>query len=125
MGTEGFYRWLEDSPLVRLCDSRCVHDIGRLSALGRFAAVNGCLEVDLLGQANSIGIGTRILSGVGGGLDFAGAAARSGGSIVALQATRPDGGSCIVPRLDWVSLPLAYFTPVSPRRGCARLLAKS
>src|SRR3546814_20760241 len=98
MGTEGFYRWLEDSPLVRLCDSRVVHDIGRLSALGRFAAVNGCLEVDLLGQANSIGIGTRILSGVGGGLDLAGAQARSGGSTVAMQATRPAGRSRIVHR---------------------------
>ncbi|MBI1392761.1 MAG: acetyl-CoA hydrolase [Alphaproteobacteria bacterium] len=78
------------------------HDIGILSKLDRFTAINSVIEVDLFGQANGEFIDGRQMSGAGGLVDFLRGAARSPGGkpIVALPSTARRGAtSRIVPKL--------------------------
>lgn len=88
LGTASFYDWLNhrDDIVVHGCEKS--HDIQQLAALERFTAINGALEVDLLGQCNLERVNHRALSGAGGAPDFAHAARRSAGgkSIIALPA---------------------------------------
>lgn len=65
-----------------------------LAQIGKLAAINSALEVDLSGQANGETVNGRRLGAVGGQVDFLrGAAAHGGRPIIALPAKR------IVPRL--------------------------
>lgn len=71
------------------------HSAERLAHVGRLAAINSALQVDLDGNAGSESAGGRRIGAVGGQADFFRAAAASGGSaILALQGKR------IVERLD-------------------------
>ncbi len=125
MGSRHLYRWLEGNDQVELRDSRQVQHAQALAGRSDFVAVNGAFQVDLLGQANSIGFGSRILGGIGGALDFAIAGARSIGSIIALNATSADGRSRIAIEADWVSLPMPLVTHVVTEWGVASLHGKS
>jgi acyl-CoA hydrolase len=71
------------------------HAPGTLATVGRLAAINSAVEVDLTGQVNAEQVGGRWLGAVGGQVDFLRAAAAHGGKpIIALPAKR------IVARLD-------------------------
>jgi acyl-CoA hydrolase len=60
-----------------------------LAQVGRLAAINSALEVDLTGQVNAEQVGGRRLGAVGGQVDFLRAAAALGGKpIVALPSER-------------------------------------
>ena len=65
-------------------------------------AVNSAVQVDLTGQISADSIGTRIISGTGGQLDFVkGATMSEGGkSITAFPSRAKNGQSKIVPILD-------------------------
>jgi len=66
-------------------------------------SINGCIQVDFLGQVCSESIGTTQFSGVGGQLDFvrASAISKGGRAILAMPATAKGGTiSKIVPFLD-------------------------
>jgi acyl-CoA hydrolase len=63
----------------------------------------------------------RIVSGVGGGGDFAAAGARGEASIIALFSTTPDGASTIVPAVEAVSIPGSHVTHIVTEWGVARL----
>jgi acyl-CoA hydrolase len=66
-----------------------------LATVGRLAAINSAVEVDLTGQVNAEEVGGRRLGAVGGQVDFLrAAAAHDGKPIIALPAKR------IVARLD-------------------------
>lgn len=123
-GSPRLYRWLEDNPLVALRDSREIQSAEALARRTDLVAVNGAFQVDLLGQANSIGFGRRILGGIGGALDFATAGARGIGSVIALRSTSADGRSRIAAAADWVSLPMPLVTHVVTEWGVARLRGK-
>jgi acyl-CoA hydrolase len=113
LGGPALYDFVADNPLVRFAPVGETHDIGVLRRIERFVAINGVIEIDLLGQANAETAGGRQVSGAGGILDFMrGARLASGGrAIVCLPATG-DGGavSRIVPAL-------APGCPVSVPRG--------
>lgn len=88
VGGEAFYNWLNerDDIIMKGCDY--THNPQTLAALEGFIAVNGALEVDLLGQCNLERVAGRSVSGAGGAPDFAQAARRGAGgkSIIALPA---------------------------------------
>lgn len=113
LGGPALYDFITDNPLVRFAPVGETHDIAMLRAIPRLVAINGVIEVDLLGQANAETAGGRQVSGAGGILDFMrGARLSPGGrAIVCLPATG-DGGavSRIVPAL-------APGCPVSVPRG--------
>lgn len=74
------------------------HDRIRMAALGDFITINSAMQVDLFGQAFSEAARGRLISGAGGGPDFAaGAALASGGlRVIVLPASRGAGRPGIV-----------------------------
>ena len=119
MGTASFYSWADNNPRILLIDSRLAHNVDVLAATPRFVAINGALQVDLQGNVNSTSHKGRVISGVGGGADFAAAGARSEASIIVLMSTSRDGTSTILPVLEAVSLPRRVVTHVVTENGVA------
>ena len=120
MGSEAFYRWLDDNRHLRLVDSRHAHDIAHLASLGNFVAVNAASRVDCTGQVGVPATAT-FTRGVGGLLDFAVAGAYGGASVVALRSVDRQGRSRIVPSLSAVQLPSTLVTHVVTEHGVAGL----
>jgi acyl-CoA hydrolase len=106
-------------------DSRLAHNSEVLAATPRFVAVNAALQVDLQGNVNSTSYQGRIVSGVGGGADFAAAGARAEASIIALFSTTRDGASTLVPAVEVVSVPGNHVTHVVTENGVALLRGRS
>jgi acetyl-CoA hydrolase len=121
MGTRAFYAWADGNPRIALVDSRLAHDSDTLAATPRFVAVNAALQVDLHGNVNSTSHKGRIVSGVGGGGDFAAAGARGEASVIALFSTTPDGASTVVRAAEAVSIPGSHVTHVVTENGVARI----
>ncbi|MDB5871654.1 MAG: uncharacterized protein JWQ07_1096 [Ramlibacter sp.] len=90
-----------------LTDVRHTHDPALIGRISRFVAVNGAVEVDLFGQANSERASGALQAGAGGLPAFAQGALRSPGGrvIICLPATARKGAvSRIVTALDGQSL---------------------
>ena len=121
MGTRSFYAWANGNPRIALVDSRLAHNGDTLAATPRFVAMNAALQVDLQGHVNSTSHKGRIVSGVGGGGDFAAAGARAEASIIVLFSITPDGASTIVPSVEAVSIPGNHVTHVVTENGVAHI----
>lgn len=119
-GSEPLYRWVEGNPSVLLADARVTHAPEIMMKLPRFVALNGALQVDLAGNANSLVIDRKVIGGLGGAIDYATAGAYASGSVIALESTRR-GQSCIVPRVDRVTVPGLFVTHVVTEHGVAAL----
>lgn len=125
MGTRAFYQWAHGNPSIAIADSRIAHDVEHLSRQRSFVAINGSLEVDLTGAANSSVQDGRIVSGIGGARDFAVAGAQGCASIIAMTATTRGGESTIVPRVEFETIPASAVTHVVTEFGIARLKGRS
>ena len=123
-GSAHLYRWMDDNPAIRLTDATETHDPSHLARLPRFTALNGALQVDLMGNANSLMVGGRLLGGIGGALDYAVAGAMASGSIIALES-RSTRFSAIVPHVERVTIPASFVTHVVTEYGVARLQGRS
>ncbi|MES2531392.1 MAG: acetyl-CoA hydrolase/transferase C-terminal domain-containing protein [Pseudomonadota bacterium] len=100
-GHAALYRFSHLNPDVSLREPRYTHGAAVIASLPDFVAINGAIEVDLLGQVNAEAVpddadglhhGLRYVGGIGGLNDFVrGArAAPRGRSIIALPSrTRP------------------------------------
>jgi acyl-CoA hydrolase len=123
-GSMEFYRYLGESGLIGFASVPETHAQAALAALPNFFAINGALEVDLLGQVNSEWRDGRLVSGGGGALDFVrGAAASPGGrSIIAMPATG-GGLSKIVVKLSspGITIPRGDADMVVTEFGAAAL----
>ncbi|MCE5309858.1 MAG: 4-hydroxybutyrate CoA-transferase, partial [Acidobacteriales bacterium] len=96
----------------------------------KMVSINACIQVDLLGQVNSEGIGGRQFSGIGGQVDFIRGAAMSPGgkSILAFNSTTNKGVSKIVPTLPPGTVVTTSRTDVDylvTEYGYAKLKGKS
>tara|TARA_B110000967_G_scaffold132835_1_gene135639 strand:- start:4323 stop:5561 length:1239 start_codon:yes stop_codon:yes gene_type:complete len=89
LGAEAFYHAIDNNPRFSFQPVSLTHDIARLTATDKIIAINGALEVDLLGQVNSSVIAGGHFSGPGGLPEFVNAAlaSRGGRSIIVLPAT--------------------------------------
>ncbi|MBD0417381.1 acetyl-CoA hydrolase/transferase family protein [Oryzicola mucosus] len=88
---------------IRLAPTSYTHHAPAIAAIDRFVSLNSAVEVDLYGSVNSEVANGAYVGGVGGGGEFARAAAQSRGgfSIIALTATAAGGKiSRIVSRLS-------------------------
>ena len=120
-GTDALARCASD-PAVVMRGIDHVHDAAVLAAQHRLYAVNGALEVDLTGQVNTEAIGDRYVGSVGGGLDFARGAVRSGGHAVIALGSRSRAGSTITPRLSGpTTIPRSDVDVVVTEHGVAHL----
>jgi acetyl-CoA hydrolase len=111
MGTDPLFRWVHDNPRVRMAPSTEIHDPLVVAGIRNFVSINSAIEVDLTGQVNAEGLGTRQVAGVGGQFDFvAGAALGGGRSVIALPSTGRGGET------SRIVAALASGTPVTTPR---------
>jgi acyl-CoA hydrolase len=101
MGTRKLYDFIHDNPMVAMLDVAYVNDTSVIRKNNKVTAINSAVEIDLSGQVCSDSIGTSIISGVGGQMDFIrGAALSEGGKpIIAMSSVTTKGVSKIVPVL--------------------------
>ncbi len=123
-GSADLYRWVDENPAMRLADATETHDPSHLARLPLFTALNGALQVDLMGNANSLMVGGRLLGGVGGALDYAVAGAMASGSIIALES-RSGRFPAIVPIVERVTIQASFVTHVVTEYGVAHLQGRS
>lgn len=130
LGDAEFYAWLNNNPRFHFRRASVTHSVDQIAATKNFIAVNGALEVDLLGQVNSCVMPSGYISGPGGLPEFvAGALQSKGGrSIIALNATAKKGSvSRIVTKLqgDMPSVTMMDADVVVTEYGIAELRGKS
>ena len=105
LGSAALYAAVADPALIRFAPVEHTHAQATLAALPRLHAVNGAIEIDLLGQVNCETLGGRSVSGVGGLVDFLrGARASVGGLGIVATAAEVAGKDGRAPRSRIVAL---------------------
>lgn len=101
-GTQKLYDFINDNPSVVQLDIGFVNRPSVIAQNPKTTAINSAIEVDLTGQVCADSVGSRIISGAGGQLDFMrGAALSKGGKpIITLTARTHKGASRIVSQLN-------------------------
>lgn len=101
MGTRPLYDFIDDNPSAILLDIAYINNPTVIARNPKATAINSAVEVDLTGQVCSDSIGSRIISGVGGQMDFIrGASLSAGGKpIIALPSRTAKGQPRIVLQL--------------------------
>lgn len=91
-GSRELYQFLDRNMDILSAPMYYVNNPETIRQLDYFVSINGCIAVDLFGQASSESVGTRQISGTGGQLDFVtGAyAADHGRSFLAMPSSRVD-----------------------------------
>jgi acyl-CoA hydrolase len=103
MGTKRLYDFIHDNPsAIQACVSY-VNNTAVIRRNPKTVAINSAVEIDLSGQVCADSIGHRIISGVGGQMDFIrGASLSEGGKpIIALTSRTKRGEARIVPTLKY------------------------
>lgn len=102
LGTNELYRFADFNRSILMMDIGYVNDPFVISRNPKVVAINSTIQLDLTGQICADSIGTRIISGTGGQLDFVKGAhlSEKGKSITALASRTKDGKSKIVSILD-------------------------
>ena len=101
MGSKRLFEFIHDNPSVIQLGVDYINNPFIISRNPKTVAINSAVEVDLSGQVCADSIGHRIISGVGGQLDFMrGASLSEGGKpIIAINSRTPKGNPKIVPFL--------------------------
>jgi acyl-CoA hydrolase len=101
IGTQAVYDFIHDNPSVIQLDIGYVNNPSTIARNPKATAVNSALEIDLTGQVCADSIGCRVISGVGGQMDFIRGSSQSPGGkpIIALTSRTRSGRSRIVPTL--------------------------
>ncbi|MBI4913428.1 MAG: acetyl-CoA hydrolase/transferase family protein [Acidobacteria bacterium] len=100
-GSRKLYDFIDDNPAVVFLDIAYVNQPNVIARNPKMAAINSAVEVDLTGQVCADSIGHRIISGVGGQMDFMRGAflSKGGKPIIALPSTTKRGESRITTTL--------------------------
>src|SRR5262249_17060715 len=102
VGSRPVYDYVDDNPEVAFMASSITNNPVIIGSNPKAIAINAAVEVDFTGQVCADSIGTRVISGVGGQVDFERGAALSQGGIpiICLPSTvLKTGASRIVPVL--------------------------
>lgn len=92
-GSRALYDYIDDNPSVVQLEASYVNQPNVIARNPKVVAINSCVEMDLTGQACADSIGSRIISGVGGQMDFMrGAALSVGGKPIMAFSSRSDKG---------------------------------
>ena len=102
LGTKELYDYVDYNRNLLMMDIGYVNDPHIIFRNPKVVAVNTAVQIDLTGQISEDSVGTRIISGTGGQLDFVKSASMSEGgkSITAFPSRAKNGQSKIVPVLD-------------------------
>jgi len=100
-GSQAVYDFIHDNPSVIQLGADYVNNPNVIARNTKVVAINSALAVDLTGQVCADAIGGRVISGVGGQVDFIrGASLSKGGKpIIALSSRNKSGKSRIMPTL--------------------------
>ncbi|MFN7824385.1 MAG: acetyl-CoA hydrolase/transferase family protein [Pseudobdellovibrionaceae bacterium] len=101
MGSREMYDYVHDNQAVLNLEASYTNYPLNIIRNPQVTAINSAVEIDLTGQVCADSIGSRIISGVGGQMDFMRAAALSEGGkpILALSSTTKSGASRLVVQL--------------------------
>jgi acyl-CoA hydrolase len=102
LGTREWYEYVDDNPMFEFQPSSYTNDPFIIAQNENVVAVNSAIEIDFTGQVVADSVGTRLVSGFGGQLDFMRGAVRSRGgkAIIAMTSTAIHGtASRIVSRI--------------------------
>lgn len=101
IGSRKLYDFVNDNPSIVQLEIDFVNDPAVIKRNPKVVAINSAIEIDLTGQVCADSIGHRIISGVGGQMDFMrGAALSEGGKpIIALRSRTRNGEPKIVSSL--------------------------
>jgi acyl-CoA hydrolase len=96
-GSRRLLDFIDDNPMVELREADYTNNTTIIRQFEHMVAINSAIEVDLTGQVCAESIGTRLMSGVGGQMDFMRGAALShlGRPIIALPATAHAPGASV------------------------------
>ena len=130
LGSREVFDFVDHNPGVMMMDVGYTNDPYIISRNPKVASVNTATQIDITGQVSADSIGSRILSGTGGQLEFVrGAFLSKGGiSIIAVTSRAKNGKSKIVPTLDLASgvvTPRADIQWVVTEYGAVNLMGKS
>jgi len=127
IGDQDLYDFLGNDPMVEFYSASYCNYIPRLVQEKNLVAINGSIEVDLVGTIASESIGDVMFSGTGGQLDFViGAFWSEGGRAINILPSTAKGGtvSRIVPYLSQgarVTVPRHYAQYIVTEYGIADL----
>ncbi len=101
LGTRRLYDFVDDNPSLVLLGADYVNDASVISRNEKVVSINSAVEIDLTGQVCADSVGHRVISGVGGQMDFMrGASLSKGGkAILAISSRTKKGQSRIVAEL--------------------------
>lgn len=102
IGDKKLYQFVDDNPSTVFLDISYVNHPNVIKRNPKVVAINSAVEIDLTGQVCADSVGPRIISGVGGQMDFMrGAALSPGGKpIIALSSRTYKGYPRVVPTLQ-------------------------
>jgi 4-hydroxybutyrate CoA-transferase len=127
IGDQELYNFLGNNPMVEFYSASYCNSIPLLVQEKNLVAINGSIEVDLVGTIASESIGDAMFSGTGGQLDFViGAFWSEGGRAINILPSTAKGGtvSRIVPYLTQgarVTVPRHYAQYIVTEYGIADL----
>jgi 4-hydroxybutyrate CoA-transferase len=130
IGTQELYNHVHDNPSFLILEAGLVNNPTVIAKNSKVVAINSAVEVDLTGQVCADSIGSKIVSGVGGQMDFIRGASLSekGKPIIAMAARTKKGMSRIVTQLKagaGVVTTRAHIHYVVTEYGIADLYGKS
>jgi acyl-CoA hydrolase len=131
MGGPQIMEFANDNPRVHVVTSSKGQGVLTLSRMRAIHSINSAIEVDLSGQINAETVGHRIMSGIGGSVDFIESAYHSeqGRRITVLASTAKGGSvSSILPTLrvgSATSIPRSLAEIVVTEFGMADLRGKT
>jgi len=130
LGSQKLYDFVHDNPAVILLEASYVNNPGVIARNKKVVAINSAVEVDLTGQVCADSIGSQIISGVGGQIDFIrGASLSEGGKpVIALPSRTHQNIPRIVPLLKLgagVVTTRAHVHYVVTEYGMVNLFGKS
>ncbi|MDA8194483.1 MAG: 4-hydroxybutyrate CoA-transferase [Thermaerobacter sp.] len=102
LGSSKLYRFMDDNPSIAMCAVDYTNSTAVIRQNPRMISINSALEVDITGQVGAESLGSRLISGVGGQMDFVRGAslAAEGRSIIALPSRTNTGIRRIVATLS-------------------------
>ncbi len=100
-GTNYVYDFLNDNPMVLMKSVDYTNDTSTIRRNDYCVSINSAVEIDISGQVAAESVGSRVISGVGGQMDFVrgSSLSRGGKAIIAMASTTARGESKIVPYL--------------------------
>ena len=130
LGSREVFDFVDHNPGVMMMDIGYTNDPYIIGRNPKVASVNTATQIDLTGQVCADSVGSRILSGTGGQLEFVRGAflSKKGVSIIAISSRTKKGVSKIVPSLEVASgvvTPRADIQWVVTEYGAVNLMGKS